>query len=81
MSCRCGSPTVLRLHKAHAYTNRTFLLLTPNVSLKLYTVRDWQRYDSFGTELVNRLVDGRISHDTPSSCKRHSPKSADVHGG
>jgi hypothetical protein len=30
--------------------------------------------------LVNRLVDGRISHDTPSSCKRHNPRNDDVHG-
>jgi len=65
---------------AHAHTSRTFVLM-PNSSLKLYPFRDWQRYDSFGIELVSRLMDGRISHDTASSCKRHSPRSADVHDG
>jgi len=80
MSCRCWRYAVLRLHMAHAHTSRTFALM-PNSSLKLYPFSGWQSYDSFGTELVNRLVDGRISHDTASSCKRHSPRSADVHGG
>ena len=79
--CHVGwSYAVLWLHMAHAHTSRTFVLM-PNSSLKLYPFRDWQRYDSFGIELVSRLMDGRISHDTASSCKRHSPRSADVHDG
>lgn len=40
MSCRCGSFAVLRLHMAHAHTSRTFLILMPNASLRLYPFRD-----------------------------------------